>query len=142
MVDAEAYYRAMFRGGRDSTWNLRDTHMADTLGALRDHISRQKGRPARIVAWAHNSHIGDARATEMGEVERLDEQGAISYRFDRLRRAQTRQQGNQCRRFDTAVTKGFDTKRTKPFGQLAFAPDQQSLMRKARHLLRWIKRSN
>ncbi|WP_218026899.1 erythromycin esterase family protein [Nocardia vaccinii] len=61
--DAEAYYRAMF-GDRVSSWNLRDEHMADTLNALAAHIGRD-GRPARIVVWAHNSHVGDARATEM-----------------------------------------------------------------------------
>ena len=64
--NAEAYYRAMFRG-RASSWNLRDRHMAETLDRLADHLSRRNGRPARIVVWAHNSHLGDARATEMGE---------------------------------------------------------------------------
>ena len=59
-ADAERYYRAMYRG-RASSWNLRDTHMADTLDALRDHLDR-----AGIVVWAHNSHLGDARATSMG----------------------------------------------------------------------------
>ncbi len=59
-ADAERYYRAMFHG-RGSTWNLRDTHMADTLDALRDHLDG-----AGIVVWAHNSHLGDARATSMG----------------------------------------------------------------------------
>jgi erythromycin esterase-like protein len=62
---AEAYYRGMFHG-RVNTWNLRDTHMADTLDALAAHLEAQHGRPARIVVWAHNSHIGDARATGMG----------------------------------------------------------------------------
>ncbi|MEV6339368.1 erythromycin esterase family protein [Nocardia vinacea] len=62
--DAEAYYRAMF-GDRVSSWNLRDEHMADTADALATHLSRD-GSPARIVVWAHNSHVGDARATEMG----------------------------------------------------------------------------
>jgi erythromycin esterase-like protein len=67
VVDAERYYRAMFRGGRDNTWNLRDTHMADSLDALAEHLTRQNnGTPAKIVVWAHNSHLGDARATEMG----------------------------------------------------------------------------
>lgn len=61
---AEAYYRAMF-SGRPNSWNLRDTHMADTLDALDQHLSAQLGRPARLVVWAHNSHIGDARATGM-----------------------------------------------------------------------------
>ncbi|HJV59364.1 MAG TPA: erythromycin esterase family protein [Albitalea sp.] len=61
--DAEAYYRTMFDGRTDS-WNLRDRHMVDTLMALDGHLTRQRGRPARIIVWAHNSHIGDARATD------------------------------------------------------------------------------
>jgi erythromycin esterase-like protein len=63
VANAERYYRAMF-GGRAHSWNLRDRHMADTLAALDRHLSRP-GRKARIVVWAHNSHLGDARATEM-----------------------------------------------------------------------------
>jgi len=63
--NAEAYYRSMFRG-RVSSWNLRDTHMMETLQALLDR-GEQRGRPAKVVVWAHNSHLGDARATEMGE---------------------------------------------------------------------------
>jgi len=62
--DAERYYRAMYRG-RAESWNLRDEHMTETLAALCERIERQRGRPARIVVWAHNSHLGDARATEM-----------------------------------------------------------------------------
>ena len=54
----------MFRG-RASSWNLRDTHMADTIDALIAHLNRRDGH-ARIAIWAHNSHLGDARATEMG----------------------------------------------------------------------------
>jgi erythromycin esterase-like protein len=64
VLDAERYYRSMFRG-RASSWNLRDTHMADTLDALVAHLRRQ-GREGKVVVWAHNSHLGDARATEMG----------------------------------------------------------------------------
>ena len=64
VVDAERYYRAMFRGGSES-WNLRDTHMADTLDALMQHLARTRG-DAKAVVWEHNSHIGDARATEVG----------------------------------------------------------------------------
>jgi erythromycin esterase-like protein len=60
--DAEAYYRAMYRG-RVESWNLRDRHMAETLEALLAHLDRQGGR-AKLVVWAHNSHLGDARATE------------------------------------------------------------------------------
>jgi erythromycin esterase-like protein len=62
--NAEEYYRSMF-SGRISSWNLRDRHMAETLEALTAHLSKH-GQPARIVVWEHNSHIGDARATEMG----------------------------------------------------------------------------
>ncbi|MBB5958091.1 erythromycin esterase-like protein/pyrimidine operon attenuation protein/uracil phosphoribosyltransferase [Saccharothrix tamanrassetensis] len=61
--DAERYYRTMF-SGRVSSWNLRDRHMADTLDALAEHLTGQRGAPARIVVWAHNSHLGDASATE------------------------------------------------------------------------------
>ncbi len=60
---AEEYYRAMF-SGRVSSWNLRDRHMAGTLDALAGHLARQRGAPAKIVVWAHNSHLGDAWATE------------------------------------------------------------------------------
>jgi erythromycin esterase-like protein/predicted phosphoribosyltransferase len=64
--DAERYYRAMF-GGRVTSWNLRDQHMAQTLQALLEHLDRHdESTPARIVVWAHNSHVGDARATEVG----------------------------------------------------------------------------
>jgi erythromycin esterase-like protein/predicted phosphoribosyltransferase len=63
--DAERYYCAMF-SGRVTSWNLRDQHMAQTLQALLAHLDRQKETtPARIVVWAHNSHVGDARATEV-----------------------------------------------------------------------------
>jgi erythromycin esterase-like protein len=57
--NAEAYYRTMFRG-RVSSWNLRDTHMVETLVALRDYLD------VPVAVWAHNSHLGDARATELG----------------------------------------------------------------------------
>lgn len=63
--DAETYYRAMF-SGRVTSWNLRDQHMAQTLEALLTHLDRHPGaEPARIVVWAHNSHVGDASATEV-----------------------------------------------------------------------------
>ena len=61
--NAEVYYRSMFQGRTDS-WNVRDEHMAEVLRALSHHLAVQRGRPARIVVWAHNSHIGDARATD------------------------------------------------------------------------------
>ncbi len=63
--NAERYYRTMFTG-HTSTWNLRDRHMSDTLHELWQHLSRSTGRTARIAVWEHNSHLGDARATDMG----------------------------------------------------------------------------
>ena len=63
--NAEVYYRAMF-SGRVTSWNLRDKHMEQTLEALLKHLDRHGDVPsARIVVWAHNSHVGDARATEV-----------------------------------------------------------------------------
>ena len=66
--NAEAYYRSMYLSDV-SSWNLRDLHMAETLGQLQTHLQRQSGdvkRRPKVVVWAHNSHLGDARATEMG----------------------------------------------------------------------------
>jgi erythromycin esterase-like protein len=60
--DAEAYYRAMYYGAAES-WNLRDRHMFETL----EHLLHAHGPDAKVVVWAHNSHIGDARQTEMGQ---------------------------------------------------------------------------
>ncbi len=65
VINAEEYYRSMYRG-RVSSWNLRDRHMAETLHALAAHLETEN-KPAKVVIWAHNSHLGDARATEMGE---------------------------------------------------------------------------
>jgi erythromycin esterase-like protein len=66
--NAEEYYRSMFRD-RISSWNLRDTHMAETLDALVQHLGAKN---AKIVVWAHNSHLGDARATELGSQGELN----------------------------------------------------------------------
>ena len=63
--NAEAYYRSMYLDDV-SSWNLRDRHMVETLGELERHLWRGSERP-KIVVWAHNSHLGDARATDMGE---------------------------------------------------------------------------
>lgn len=63
IASAEKYYRIMYYGGAES-WNLRDSHMAETL----EHLLEQGGPESKAVVWAHNSHIGDARATEMGRV--------------------------------------------------------------------------
>jgi len=62
--DAEQYYQQMYRADV-SSWNLRDRHMAATLDSLVEHLNDQLGR-AKIVVWEHNSHVGDARSTEMG----------------------------------------------------------------------------
>ncbi|MGW0179132.1 erythromycin esterase family protein [Nocardia sp. NPDC003345] len=94
--DAEAYYRAMF-AGRVHSWNLRDRHMAQTLDALATHLAqpgeynRIHGEP-RIVVWAHNSHIGDARATELGA------EGQVT-----IGQLMRERHGRQCRSI------GFDT---------------------------------
>jgi erythromycin esterase-like protein len=66
VANAERYYRTMFAGHVES-WNIRDRHMTETLGKLAEHL----GPASKFVVWAHNSHLGDARATEMsrrGEV--------------------------------------------------------------------------
>jgi erythromycin esterase-like protein len=63
IANAERYYRSMF-GGRASSWNLRDEHMAGTIASLQSYLDRAGGK---VVVWAHNSHLGDARATEMSE---------------------------------------------------------------------------
>ena len=63
VLNAERYYRSMFRG-RVESWNLRDRHMAETLDALVTHLNSQ-GQPAKVAVWEHNSHLGDARATYM-----------------------------------------------------------------------------
>jgi erythromycin esterase-like protein len=62
VVNAEAYYRESF-GRRVNTWNLRDAHMAQALFGLATYRQR-RGGAGRVVVWAHNSHLGDARATE------------------------------------------------------------------------------
>jgi protein-L-isoaspartate(D-aspartate) O-methyltransferase len=83
VASAERYYRIMYYGGAES-WNLRDTHMFETL----EHLLEARGPDSRAVVWAHNSHIGDARHTDMGAVreeinigqlcrERFGEQAAL-----------------------------------------------------------------
>jgi erythromycin esterase-like protein len=71
VVNAERYYRAMFRGGVES-WNLRDRHMAETLEELAAHLERTAGRVAKVAVWEHNSHLGDNRATELGGTGQLN----------------------------------------------------------------------
>jgi erythromycin esterase len=61
-VNAEKYYRAMIHGGPHS-WNVRDRHMADTL----DRLLKFHGENSKVIVWEHNTHIGDARATDMAD---------------------------------------------------------------------------
>jgi erythromycin esterase-like protein len=68
--NAEEYYRSMFRG-RVESWNLRDTHMAETLDHLMAYLLA-RGREARVAVWEHNSHLGDARATYMADFGELN----------------------------------------------------------------------
>jgi erythromycin esterase-like protein len=73
---SEAYYRALSRGSVES-WNLRDSHMFDTLARL----LKTAGAHSRAVVWAHNSHIGDARATAMQERGEHNLGGLCRHRF-------------------------------------------------------------
>ncbi len=70
VVAAEEYFRESYAGS--NSWNARDRRMAATIEAVADHVGRMRGGgPGRVVAWAHNSHIGDARATDvvrMGQI--------------------------------------------------------------------------
>ncbi|HXD78585.1 MAG TPA: erythromycin esterase family protein [Puia sp.] len=89
-VDAERYYRAMIAGGPHS-WNVRDRHMADTL----DRLLTFHGSKSKAIVWAHNTHVGDARATDMasegmyniGELARIDheEKGVVLVGFGSYR---------------------------------------------------------
>ncbi|MCI2807681.1 erythromycin esterase family protein [Eoetvoesiella caeni] len=79
--NAEQYYRSMFRG-RVESWNNRDRHMAQTLEALVDYLSTEQ-KDAKVVVWAHNSHVGDARATEMGELGELNLGQLVRERYGR-----------------------------------------------------------
>jgi erythromycin esterase len=60
IAEAEHYYRAMIFGEEDS-WNVRDRHMLDTL----EHVMEKQGPDSKVIVWAHNTHIGDYRATDM-----------------------------------------------------------------------------
>lgn len=70
VIDAERYYRTTHTGSVPS-WNLRDRHMADTLDALLSHLE-SSGQESKVVVWAHNSHVGDARATDQSSLGELN----------------------------------------------------------------------
>jgi len=98
--DAEEYYQQMYRA-EVSSWNLRDRHMAGTLDALVEHLDTQLPR-AKIVVWEHNSHVGDARATEMSARGELNVGQLARQRY-----------GNECvlvgfTTFDGTVTAATD----------------------------------
>src|SRR5438067_11784996 len=76
--NAEKYYRSMFRG-RASSWNLRDQHMVETIDALVAHLDGS--RQPKAIVWAHNSHLGDARATEMSQHSELNVGQLVRERF-------------------------------------------------------------
>src|SRR5204862_2407530 len=76
--NAEQYYRSMFRG-RASSWNLRDRHMVETIEALVAHLDGS--RQPKAIVWAHNSHLGDARATEMSQHGELNVGQLVRERF-------------------------------------------------------------
>jgi erythromycin esterase-like protein/predicted phosphoribosyltransferase len=71
VVNAEEYYRSMFRGGVHS-WNLRDEHMAETLEHLAEYLQNTTGADSKVAVWEHNSHLGDNRATELGQAGQLN----------------------------------------------------------------------
>jgi protein-L-isoaspartate(D-aspartate) O-methyltransferase len=75
-ANAERYYRAMYVGGAES-WNLRDTHMFETLDALLAF----HGSQSKAVVWAHNSHLGDASATAMARRGELNLGQLVCERF-------------------------------------------------------------
>ncbi len=76
--NAEQYYRSMFRG-RASSWNLRDRHMTETIETLVAHLNGS--RQPKAIVWAHNSHLGDARATEMSHYGEVNVGQLVRERF-------------------------------------------------------------
>jgi erythromycin esterase-like protein len=69
--NAENYYRNLFEGN-ELPWNVRDQHMAETVTILSEHLESIMDKPSKIIIWAHNSHVGDARATEMSERKEIN----------------------------------------------------------------------
>lgn len=65
VVAAEAYFRAAYAGAY--SWNVRDRHMADAVAEISAHAQALSGQPGKVVVWAHNTHVGDARSTAMSQ---------------------------------------------------------------------------
>lgn len=81
VANGEAYYRTVYLGSVES-WNLRDKHMADTIDAVSQHLNEGAARPAKVIVWAHNSHLGDARVTERSEIGELNVGQLMRQRHD------------------------------------------------------------
>lgn len=79
--NAEFYYHALFES-HANTWNIRDQHMAETLQNLIAHLETKLKVPAKIIIWAHNSHVGDARATEMADRKEINVGQLVRENFD------------------------------------------------------------
>lgn len=79
--NAEEYYRSMF-AGRVSSWNLRDSHMVETIAAVAESLEARDGKRPKVVVWEHNSHLGDARATEMSRWGEWNVGQLMRERFD------------------------------------------------------------
>jgi erythromycin esterase len=77
LAGAERYYRTMVRGDAES-WNIRDCHMVDTL----DRLMKQHGLAAKAVVWEHNTHVGDARATDMSAAGMVNVGQVVRERHD------------------------------------------------------------
>lgn len=69
--NAERYYRSLFGNDAAASWNIRDTHMMETINAI-VHFNQVNQRHHKIIVWAHNSHLGDARATQMASYNEIN----------------------------------------------------------------------
>lgn len=79
--NAEHYYRSLFEP-HHVTWNIRDQHMVDTLQNIISHIETLTNKPAKVIVWAHNSHVGNALATEMSERQEVNVGQLVRERFN------------------------------------------------------------
>jgi erythromycin esterase-like protein len=69
--NAEYYYRSLFFSAPESSWNIRDTHMAETAQSILAYLKKFQKQP-KLIVWAHNSHIGNAAATQMGKAGEIN----------------------------------------------------------------------
>jgi erythromycin esterase-like protein len=80
--NAENYYRIMFTSHTGS-WNVRDQHMVEMINSIALHLEKRFSKAAKIIVWAHNSHIGDARATEMSEEGKINIGQLLREKYER-----------------------------------------------------------